>query len=504
MANKENYPRLHYLWLALVLLLSLALRLLLLDKKPFWSDEGATWWMALGEVQYQAPRIFHDAFYWSIKLFGWNEFAGRFPSVIYGTVSVLLIYLLCRSLWDRRTGLLGAFLISISPFLIAVSQEVRHYSLAGMWMLAALWCVVEIVRSNQFRLGWWLLLLVTSIMGQMTHCFFIFFLGITFLVMFFHFGRWRGWNQWLPMLGILVVTFLVHIKLVMNSLALAGTRAKVFVDSFSSLLDNVYSAAINYYCFLFGNYIIRYPDDISTDLLAHPPWLAGAVFMGIVWIIAATAAFFGMRIIWKQEERSKPVIVLLLITMFFYTFVFIVINVSTPVHAIFAAIPFLILVIGGLSRVPGRIFYLVLYALILTSTISLIDYYKRPLSPFDQTNWRDAGKYLAEHQKSDDAVLFLRARDAYFSLKFYDRDLPRQAYYRPKHEPDGQPNRYSRSWWMSGTLDDKVLEVSSRHNRLWVVETLLDWAPPDSLQAETIQIGDHLQLHLIQRGISEE
>jgi 4-amino-4-deoxy-L-arabinose transferase-like glycosyltransferase len=62
-----------------------------------------------------------------IKFFGLNEFSIRLTSVIYGTLSILGIYLLVRELFKRQKNnnliaLLSAFLLTISPWHIHLSR----------------------------------------------------------------------------------------------------------------------------------------------------------------------------------------------------------------------------------------------------------------------------------------------------------------------------------------------------------------------------------------------
>ncbi|MBU0517698.1 hypothetical protein KJ564_02020, partial [bacterium] len=240
-------------------------------------------------------------------------------------------------------------------------------------------------------------------------------------------------------------------------------------------------------------------DDISHALLGNPAGFGTASFMAVVWVSVVIAAFIGLHQCWKQNDSVKPVIYLLGISSLFFGVLFTVINVSTPVHLIFVFIPFLLLLSGGLFIRKNRLAWIIFCTLLLTSGVALVDHYNRETSAYDQSDWRAAGQYLSEHQQPDDAVLFMRARDAYYALKFYDRDLPEQVYYRPRHEPDTLTTRYPRTWWNSRTLDDKVEELSAQHSRLWVVETIKGWSPQDSLDIQTTQIGKYLQLHLKER-----
>jgi len=59
----------------------------------------------------------------SVFVFGLTEFATRFPTAIFGVLSTIGTYFLVRKLFDEKTGLLAAFLLTISPFHIFVSRH---------------------------------------------------------------------------------------------------------------------------------------------------------------------------------------------------------------------------------------------------------------------------------------------------------------------------------------------------------------------------------------------
>lgn len=54
----------------------------------------------------------------SYKLFGVNAFAGRFLSIFFGTLAVLLIYLIAKKLFNEKIALLSSFLLAISAYVI--------------------------------------------------------------------------------------------------------------------------------------------------------------------------------------------------------------------------------------------------------------------------------------------------------------------------------------------------------------------------------------------------
>lgn len=59
----------------------------------------------------------------SISVFGFDEFAVRFPTAIFGVFSVIATYFLIKKLFNLETALMAAFLLTISPFHVFASRH---------------------------------------------------------------------------------------------------------------------------------------------------------------------------------------------------------------------------------------------------------------------------------------------------------------------------------------------------------------------------------------------
>ena len=95
----------------------------------------------------------------------------RLPSVIVGSISIVLVYIL-GSYVNAWVGLISATLFSLSPFAIGMSRYAREYSFFGMLFLAACASLVKIAlvineKNTKEKARWllWLSLIVTIIFG---------------------------------------------------------------------------------------------------------------------------------------------------------------------------------------------------------------------------------------------------------------------------------------------------------------------------------------------------
>lgn len=84
-----------------------------------------------------SPSYYAVLWTWT-KLFGLSDFSIRFPSVLFSTLLVGLIFLFVRRHFgSERLALLSAFLMAIEPFFIAYSHMARNYSMSFFLTLLA-------------------------------------------------------------------------------------------------------------------------------------------------------------------------------------------------------------------------------------------------------------------------------------------------------------------------------------------------------------------------------
>ena len=85
----------------------------------------------------------------------------RLPSLIAGTLVIPALYELGRELFDRRTGLIAAAFVTVSPLLIWYAQEARMYAFVTLFGVLALLTQVRVMRSPTVG-NWALYILATS------------------------------------------------------------------------------------------------------------------------------------------------------------------------------------------------------------------------------------------------------------------------------------------------------------------------------------------------------
>ncbi|MEH1859352.1 MAG: glycosyltransferase [Nostoc sp.] len=200
------------------LIVGISLRLVNLTAKPPWTDEFATLVFSLGNTFLSVPLdqaiapdillqplqpnpaasigdVIHNlatqdshpplyfvlAYLW-MKLFPSDGglvslFAARLLPAIIGAASIPCVYVLGRVAFrSSLVGQLTAAMMAVSPYGVFLAQEARHYTLAILWVIGSLTCLVIATRHIQNRtpLPIWIALFWIEInaLGIATHYFF--------------------------------------------------------------------------------------------------------------------------------------------------------------------------------------------------------------------------------------------------------------------------------------------------------------------------------------------
>ncbi len=155
--NKSLQNKKIYLLLSLILTLACSLRIYNLGGESIWHDEAFSISVAKGTIMQIINASAHDVHpplhyillhYWII-IFGDSETSTRFLSVIYGVLSVFVIFKLGTEMFNKEIGILSSFIFSISLYGIKYSQEVRDYSLMVLLVLISSYYFIRIMKDEK-------------------------------------------------------------------------------------------------------------------------------------------------------------------------------------------------------------------------------------------------------------------------------------------------------------------------------------------------------------------
>lgn len=153
-SRQENWlNNLGILSLWIILFVAACLRFYQLGEESLWGDELASIRdiKRVAEGELFVNRIFYFLIMRFWMLFETNEFWLRLPSVVFGILSVFLVYRLGIKLFDKKVGLIAALLLALSPLAIFHSQEVRMYMLSVLLGLGGTLAIVYYVINRQLK-----------------------------------------------------------------------------------------------------------------------------------------------------------------------------------------------------------------------------------------------------------------------------------------------------------------------------------------------------------------
>lgn len=86
----------------------------------------------------------------SILVFGLNEFGVRFPAALAGILSVFLLYLIVRKLFDERLALTSAFVLAVTPWSVYFSRGAWEANVALALTLSGIYFFLKSLEKSKF------------------------------------------------------------------------------------------------------------------------------------------------------------------------------------------------------------------------------------------------------------------------------------------------------------------------------------------------------------------
>jgi len=137
MGTPGGNARLTAVLLLLIIVAGLGVRLYQLDAQSVWYDEASSIIASQGTFEQLQTRMIEASshppghyflLFGAFKLLGFGTWEARFVSVLFGTMAIGAVFLLASTLFDRRTGLVAAALLSLSQLALLYAQEARPYA----------------------------------------------------------------------------------------------------------------------------------------------------------------------------------------------------------------------------------------------------------------------------------------------------------------------------------------------------------------------------------------
>ncbi len=414
---ERKHVRKRLVLVVFVVLAAFALRLIRLEEREMWYDEafavlyaekpmGAIIYGTVTPVEGAAADIHPLLYYLFLHRWmslGQSPFVVRFPSVIFGLLSICLIFRLGQELFSTEAGLTAAALTAVSPFHIWYSQEARMYSLL---------CLASVLSIYFFVLAWkrdkwvyWLGFTIFTALSLYAHN--LAFLTLLTLDLFVVLQRrWRFLRTLLVCHLAIGLLFLPWLLLVPGQFAKVRQAYWIPKPGPAELVRTLL---------------------VFTFNLPVPDWLLPfALFFSLLVLFLTLYRTFRPRVVLKAGHgwaayltvslSFVPVIAMFLISQIKAVYIERAMLASALAYYLTMAQAIL------RSRLPRIVIAsLVPVPLVLVSSL----WYQYNYSEFPRSPFRQANAYLREHYTPGDVIVHDN-KLSFFPSHYYDRDLDQQ------------------------------------------------------------------------------
>lgn len=401
--------------LAGILVLAVLVRIPYITRSLWYDELWATFvrlenWLRLGNNALYDPHppLYSVLMFFWIRIFGDSEFSVRFLPLVFGLLSIILVYLLGKLYANTPTALFTAFLLATSVVHIVYSREARPYSMVLCSILASIYSFYQIVAEGETR-KWFILYLAASILAIFSNYFAGFYIFALTLICIFR----TGW--------------MVHRRLVLVNLILMTLLGLYLAVKFLFGLIVSYDSYLRpfnfqeFYRLLFNWFLLG-------ESLADT-WLVVFIqLIAVIFFLRGYGLFF-------SDYRKKISGFFFDLTVFFFTLPAILMVFSLfgsgrvyIERSLIFLLPFFLLVLARgsidfkhrLPRIISPLVIGVVNLLVLTTAFSR-DFDK--IVTHTRPDWRSAAAFLAQDTRAVDHPVILYATFMSTSLTYYDNEI---------------------------------------------------------------------------------
>lgn len=375
----------------LILAVGFILRLINLNQ-GLWLDEATQAILSQGSITsiiFQRGVDFHPPLSYLIMHF-WIKLATfevwlRLLSVIFGVATVWVVYILTKDLFERQVALWASLFLTLSPYHIYYSQEVRMYAQSTFFASISFYFLHKLLKSSNLIYSFGYILSTASLLY--THYDgFLLIPAQFFYILLNHKKNLKKfilnlllifllWLPWLPQ-------FIIQLK---NGLGidqyLPGWRDVLSLPFYKAL-------PVTFFKFTFGR--IEFENTL--------PFL----IVGTIILLIVSLTFF--KIIKKLTDSKYQILFLwLFIPLGVSAVISFKIPLNQPFRLLFTLPPFYILLCLGLMSF-GK-FKNIFIALLLSITIlGLSLYHTNP--KYQREDWKGAAQFLATRLNQNSLAIF--------------------------------------------------------------------------------------------------
>jgi 4-amino-4-deoxy-L-arabinose transferase-like glycosyltransferase len=343
-----SFIRKNYIYISILILISLVLRVYNINLDDLWFDELASLWIADPTISWSetlernielnigSHLIFSIILKYFFLLFGYDPNIARLVPLVFGVLSVPLIIYLTRILDKNNSWLLVGFLISINYYLISYSQELRSYSLTFFLCVLSLIFFLKILEKNKLLYN--ILFYLISLIAAVNHIFIFIILFSESLFLFFFYRSDK--KKFLLINFNIFAIFFSYLLLMYDSLLvqisieefwIEQVKGDFFIDYYfsrffgSKIMGLIYLSTLFYLLWNKRKLLLNHSNRLFLLLLI----LVNSYFLPVMYGFAGTPILTDRYIIFVlisifilisvlifkiENEKTKKIILIILIT----------------------------------------------------------------------------------------------------------------------------------------------------------------------------------------------
>ena len=472
--------------------LFLALTLSRLTLPSVWFDEGYSMYLMRYDLadltHYTAVDVHPPLYYYLLKgwtsLFGNSVAACRLLSVVLGAMVLILVYLLIKKLFTRKSASLATLLVAISPMFVRYGIETRMYMLVLLIAILAVFAFYNLLHTGKRR--WAVAMGVLMSLGMWTH-YFTAMIWLSFWVYRFIYFYRRGLRGKKLFRGYFdanwIIAHVVAIGLYLPWIPVALKQTKTLTGGF--WIGDVNVSTLPGYLSEF--FAFSKPQDATN-------WLVPAIYAGVVLVL---------YLIYKAVSKAKgnqrdnlmlvitmaiaPVVILTLLSLPPFKPVFV--SRYVLISAVFLAI---VIALGfSLDRIKSKLAMATIIAAVGLFCIGNVNVYR--MASYDNYFYYGTIKDIMAQVKADengDLPIITPENYAYYEAAAYeDGSNPVRFLLEPLE------NNYTGSLMMQ--RDDKfglgikdLDDYLKQNNRVWLINEADEGRAelPDIIEGEVDEI----------------
>lgn len=183
--------------LCAILILGATVRMYGLTRQSLWLDEAngvriaeKSFGKIISELKSDvSPPLYYFVIHVWIKIFGPGELSTRAFVCIFGILLIPAVYYVGSSLFDRRMGIISAFIAAMGQFHVRYSQEVRMYSMLALLGLFSIYLLYKAITVNNKK--YWMGYTLCTALTIYTHNYGI-FIAVSGVVFFAIYAMTQG------------------------------------------------------------------------------------------------------------------------------------------------------------------------------------------------------------------------------------------------------------------------------------------------------------------------